>query len=111
MAEVIDNVITQGLTGGISDRRYTFRTHKNGKTFLVRKPRRSDAEPTEAQTLAKQIFKLTTERVNADRADAEKWAEWTAKANASSSDKYSTPYGYAFHVYYQEVKAELEAQG
>lgn len=110
MAEVKDNVITQGLSGSVGDRRYTFRTNRNGKTFLVRKGRNT-AEPSEAQILSKQIFKLTTERVNADRLDPEKWAEWTAKANASACDKYSTPYGYAFHIYYQEVKAELQAQG
>lgn len=110
MAEVKDNVITQGLSGGVGDRRYTFRTTRSGKTFLVRKGRNT-AEPTPAQQLAKEIFARTTERVNADRQDPEKWAEWTAKANASGVDKYSTAYGYAFHVYYQEVKAELQAQG
>ena len=99
MAEVIDNIITKGLSGKVANSDYTFR-QQNGKTFLVKKSR-TTKEPTEAQLAVRTKFSEASAKAKADIEDAEKKAEWQAKAKASKG-KYSTAYGAAFAYYYSQ---------
>ncbi len=100
MAQVIDNLITEGLSGKVASSRYTFRHTANGKTFLVQKPT-INAAPTPAQIASQTRFKRAVELTNADMADSAKAAEWLAKSRASKN--YSTARGIAFAHYYASL--------
>lgn len=97
MAKVIDNIITEGLSGKISSDKYTFR-RSNGNTYLVRKSI-SNVEPSAEQLAIREKFKVAAGKAREDLKDAAKKKEWQKIADASGG-KYTTAYGAAFGYYY-----------
>ena len=96
MAKVVNNIITEGLSGAVAESRYTFR-QVGGKTYLVRKSI-STAPVTEAQLAGRTLFAEAARAARADMADAGQAAHWADVARASK--RYSTAYGAAMAHHY-----------
>lgn len=101
MAKVVKNLITEGLSGSVSDSDYAFR-RVYGETYLVRKPEQSDAPPTEQQEKVRALFTQAQAEARDILQDAQQRLEWQKKAKASK--KYKTAYGACFAHVYEELK-------
>ncbi len=97
MAEVINNIITEGLSGKIAKSGYVFR-QVNGKTIFAQKSV-SKAEPTAAQLAVRDKFKTAVQKAHADMANEEKKEEWQQAAK-NSGGKYTTALGAAIAHYF-----------
>jgi predicted NBD/HSP70 family sugar kinase len=97
MALVVNNIITEGLSGKIGKSGYTFK-QVNGKTVFAEKSV-SKAEPTPAQLEVREKFKAASEKARADMADSTKKEEWQQAAK-NSAGKYTTALGAAIAHYF-----------
>ena len=98
--KVIDNLITEGLSGKVEQSKYCFRRHY-GSTFLTLKSIPS-GEETPQQRLVKSWFTEAQRLANVDMGDTTKRLEWEQKLHKT---KYKTPKGRAFAHYFQQLKA------
>lgn len=102
MARVINNIITEGLSGKIAKSGYTFR-QVNGKTIFAKKGE-SKAEPSEAQLAVRDKFKAAAQKAHADMGDPEKKKQWEETAR-NSGGKYKTALGAALAHYFKASEA------
>ena len=105
MAKVVKNLITEGLSGSVSDSDYTFR-RVYGETYLVRKPEPSDAPPTEEQLKQRALFTQAQAEARDMLSDPAVLVEW--QRFAKSSKKYKTAYGACFAKVYETLKTASE---
>lgn len=99
MAIVIDNIITEGLSGKVS-RNHQFR-QIYGSTWLCKNPRPRTTPYTAGELELQDRFAQAARLAAADMADPVKRAEWVVKARKA---KYKTPFGAAFAYHYAQIK-------
>jgi len=98
--KVIDNLITEGLSGKVVQSKYCFRRHY-GSTFLTLKSVPTGEESPQ-QRQVKSWFTEAQRLANVDMADDAKRLLWEQKLKKT---KYKTPKGRAFAHYFQQLKA------
>lgn len=98
--KVIDNLITEGLSGKVVQSKYCFRRHY-GNTFLTLKPIPTGEESPQ-QRQVKSWFTEAQRLASIDMADDAKRRLWEQKLKKT---KYKTPKGRAFAHYFQQLKA------
>lgn len=95
MAIVVNNMMTEGLSGKVS-RIHQFK-QIYGNTWLCRNPRRRTSPYSSGELELHKRFGQASRLAHADMEDPIKKAEWAAKAKGT---KYKTAYGAAFAYHY-----------
>lgn len=100
MAQVKDNVITEGLSGKLGKSNYCFR-QMFGKTILGLKAV-SSVPSSDNQVIVKVKFAEAARMARVDMKDPVKAKEWSDKLNNST---YNTAYGLAMATYFKVLYA------
>lgn len=104
MSTVINNVITEGLSGKISDK-YTFAQIANGKTILKRIGLKK-GEPTPAQQAQREKFKLVVQQAKEALQDPIQKAAFEAQTK-----KGDTLLGTTFKYFYTLMEESTTNEG